>query len=211
MRKLFTICVLLMQLGFAKMHVVLLDCTGSFIGKNAPSSLKIQALKKLSVIIDNLKDGDTLVFIPIRANGAISSLNQLSLVKARAKRVYDQQQKQINAQRVKAFVQAVLAEVNKPASGASDIITAVNYAASICRNSADAILWILSDGDDNVSAKMFSRLNGITVIHLFVFSNNSAKINSLVQSWEALYRKLGAKSVTVLDAPTSINYQRELQ
>ena len=200
----FSITVLMTTIAFGRVHIILFDCSGSFIGPNVPEMLKNGSLIKINEIISNATYNDTIIFFAITSNSTVSSLNQILLVKAKAKTVFDPTINKKNEELIKNFVKRVLKEINKPYSNHTDITSAVNYAAAIAKNYRDATVYNFSDGKDNISAKLFKRLDNISIYHLFIFDNNSTMQNRLLVKWERLYKELGAKSVVVKDAQASM-------
>lgn len=75
------------NLLIGKVHIILFYCSGSFIGKNAPEILRTGSLKIISQLINSATYKDTIIFFPIRNNSTLSSLEQTTLVKQRAKKV----------------------------------------------------------------------------------------------------------------------------
>lgn len=205
-RSIIILILLSASILFGRLHIVLFDCSGSFIGPTAPPILKESALEKLSQLIKIASYKDTIVFIPIRENSTVSSLRQVRFIKEEAQRTYDNAVDIRNQRLLKEFAKKVMTEVGRKPAEKTDIVSAVNYASSIARLSKEANIWIFSDGDDNVKGKMFLSLKGLKIFHLFIFSPNSKKIQSIIEKWKSLYSNLGVKSMTVLDAQTSINY-----
>jgi len=194
------------SISYARLIIVLFDNSGSFIGPNAPITIKINALKKLNEIVQIIDYKDTLIFIPIRGNSTESSLRQIRLIKEKASTIYDPIYRKKNLYRMKVFAQSVLKEINKPYSKKTDILSAINYAASISRLSHNSSIWCFSDGDDNVQAGLYNQLNGIKIYHLFIYSSKKNKTKYLIDRWKNIYRKMGAISAVILDAQSSINY-----
>lgn len=192
--------------AFGSIYIILFDCSGSFIGKNAPEILRTGALQKINELTLSMKEQDTLIFIPIRENSTISSLHQIVLFKESEKRIYDKTAERKNNLRMKNFARAILKEINQKPSDKTDIVSAINFAGSIAKLSNDATIIVLSDGDDNVNSSMFNNLKRIKIFHLFVYTPSSDKINNLLEKWENLYSKLGVDLLKVLDAQSSLNY-----
>jgi len=208
MKKIFTLALIILvtSLTIGKVHIVLFDCSASFIGQNVPEALKGGSLKKLNELVNNLAPGDTLIFFSIRENSTVSSLNQIILVKEKAKTVFDPAVNEKNKKLIKEFVKRVLKEINKPPAELTDIISAVNFATATARNYREASIYIFSDGRDNVNAKLFKRLDNISICHLFIFDNNSDRQNSILIKWQKIYKDLGAKTINVLDAQASFSF-----
>lgn len=202
-QKTITILLIAVSVLSAKVHVIVYDCSGSFIGPNEPEILLKGSLLKINELITSATHNDTIIFFPIRENSTISSLNQIMLVKEKAKTVFDPTVKQKNARLIKSFVKGVLDEIKKPYAKQTDIISAINFASAIARNYREANIYIFSDGRDNVNAELFKRLDNISVSHLFIFHRNSANQNKLISKWKELYKSLGAKVVKVYDAQAS--------
>lgn len=209
--KIFTTLVLAMlvitNISFARVYVVLYDCSGSFLGENVPAVLRTGSLQKINEIIQSISQQDTLIFMPIRHNSTVSSLRQIVFTKDADKKIFDKTAERNNSIRMKAFASAVMNEINREPSPRTDIVSALNFAGSIAKLSKDATIIMLSDGDDNVNAEMFNDLKGIKVYHMFVYTPSSNKINKLLEKWRALYSKLGARFSVVLDAQSSLNYK----
>lgn len=199
-----SITVLMTTISFGRVHIILFDCSGSFIGPKVPEMLKNGSLIKINEIISNATNNDTIIFFAITSNSTVSSLNQIILVKAKAKTVFDPTINKKNEELIKDFVKRVLKEINKPFSNNTDIISAVNFAAAIAKNYRDATIYVFSDGQDNVNGKLFKRLDNISIYHLFIFDSNSTKQNQHLVKWEGLYKDLGAKPVVVNDAQASM-------
>jgi len=190
--------------SFGRVHIIIFDCSGSFLGPKTPEILKNGSLAKVNDLVNQATYIDTIIFFSIRGNSTVSSLNQTILVKAKAKTVFDPTIKKINSMLIKNFVKNIFKEVNRPYAIRTDIISAVNYASAIAKNYNEASIYIFSDGGDNVNAKLFKRLDKISVYHLFIFDSNSGSQNKLVKKWESLYNNLGAKSVIVEGAQASM-------
>ncbi len=203
-QKTITILFIAISVVSAKVHVIVYDCSGSFIGLNEPEILLKGSLLKINELITAATHNDTIIFFPIRENSTISSLNQIMLVKEKAKTVFDPTVKTKNGRLIKSFVNGVLVEINKPYAKRTDIISAINFASAIAKNYREANIYIFSDGRDNVNAALFKRLDNISVFHLFIFHRNSAKQSELINKWNELYKSLGAKVVHIYDAQASM-------
>lgn len=190
---------------FGRVYIILFDCSGSFIGPYVPEALKNGSLKKINELVNDLAPGDTLIFFPIRENSTVSSLNQIVFKKEKAKSVFDPTVKEKNKKLIKEFVKHVLNEINKPPAKKTDIISAINFASAIAKNFNEATLYIMSDGNDNISSKLFKRLDNISIFHLFIFDSRSEKQNELLHKWQKIYTELGAKTVNVFDAQASLS------
>jgi len=204
LQKTITILFIAVSVVSAGVHVIVYDCSGSFIGPNEPEILLKGSLLKINELITSATHNDTIIFFPIRENSTISSLNQIMLVKEKAKTVFDPTVKQKNTRLIKSFVRGVLDEINKPYAKRTDIISAINFASAIAINYSEANIYIFSDGRDNVNAELFKRLDNISVFHLFIFHRNSTKQSKLINKWKELYKSLGAKVVKVYDAQASM-------
>jgi hypothetical protein len=209
--KMMKLTLLLMYLTssiiFGRVHIVLYDCSGSFLGKNSPSVLRTGALQKINELIQSINQQDTIIFMPIRENSTVSSLRQIIFTKDAEKRIFDKTAERNNSIRMKTFAKAVMNEINRDPSPRTDIVSALNFAGSIAKLSKDATIIILSDGDDNINGEMFNDLKGIKIYHLFVYTPSSTKINKLLEKWRTLYSKLGARFSVVQDAQSSLNYK----
>ncbi len=209
MKKILTISliILITNLTLGRVHIILFDCSGSFIGQNVPDALKNGSLKKISELINNMAPNDTLIFFSIRENSSLSSLNQVVLVKEKAKTVFDPTLNGRNNKLIQKFAKNVLSEINKPPAERTDLISAVNFASATARNYTEASIYIFSDGADNVKAKLFKRLDDISIYHLFIFDKSPDKQNGLLQKWQKIYKDLGAKTINVLDAQASFSFK----
>jgi hypothetical protein len=205
-KKTLIMVVLFFQLLFADVKIILYDCSGSFIGPKVPKELKEGSLKKINEILNSSTDKDTIIFYPIRENSTVSSLNQLILIKDKAKTVFDPTIKEKNRRKTIAFAKQILEEINKPYAESTDIISAINAAASIGKNYSKATIYIFSDGQDNVNQKVFNKLTGLHIRHLFIFHLVASEQEKLLKKWSTIYKNLGAASIIVEDAQSSMSF-----
>lgn len=188
------------------LNIVVLDMTGSFIGKYAPPQLKEGALQKISEIIDAMNPNDTLLVLPLRENANFACMRQIIYVKPAKRQIYDNTA-QINNALIQQFGQALRKELSIPAAGYTDLVGTINYAADIAVTEKPATLWVFSDGQDNIKNLMFHTLTGVSVRHLFIWATNQRTQAVLVDKWQRLYAHLGAASVICEDAQASLTYR----